>query len=518
MALLYRAIWEDRGGEDPLAQVAQARALFSAWALGVEGETLADGTHNVGEREIILRSVGSTDDGTEDIGFEGIVRDGHTGAGDLWTTNARVLSAQNSLHIAVENLLDSQDLGQRIKVGRPRVVSDLLRMSVKPMLGGSRVPIEQMAVEGGAIAALVDHLRDPSRSLPVIVFTEPRDVVGPQWLTRAEQTARRVEGVARVVTLDHSSVGRFRDALGDLAVWGGGVRTYAPAPLDGPADSWRHRFITPRETLALDRALIDRIVFAVTQMSTRRRLPPVFSAFDSGSGPAAREWDKELESLEFERDLLRDEHDSVTLALARLTGRHQRLVQALRERGDEALVWETHDAPADEIPDVVSDMTEAVLMAQEHLTDALVLPDSAPRDLADLDTAPEATAWANTAWRGLRALAAYARAKGAGATGSFWEWCAGGPEEGWPATTKKLAMRESETVANNEKYRRAREFAIDPRVDASGVQYMEAHLKVSEGGGDLAPRIYFHDGTGGSTGKVHVGFVGPHRLVPNTKS
>ena len=47
--------------------------------------------------------------------------------------------------------------------------------------------------------------------------------------------------------------------------------------------------------------------------------------------------------------------------------------------------------------------------------------------------------------------------------------------------------------------------------------FMEAHLKVAEGGGMLAPRIYFHDDTGhnSNTRMVHVGFFGPHDLVPN---
>lgn len=44
---------------------------------------------------------------------------------------------------------------------------------------------------------------------------------------------------------------------------------------------------------------------------------------------------------------------------------------------------------------------------------------------------------------------------------------------------------------------------------------MFAHLKVSEGGGQNIPRIYFHDDTKGVTGKVHIGFFGPHRFVPN---
>jgi len=116
----------------------------------------------------------------------------------------------------------------------------------------------------------------------------------------------------------------------------------------------------------------------------------------------------------------------------------------------------------------------------------------------------------------LRALAAYAQDRAGGwDNGGFWEWCASGPLLGWPATPKKLAMTEGETVQNNEKLRRARVFKVDPAADPAGEITMLAHLKVSEGGGPLAPRIYFHDDTGGATGKVHVGLIGPHSLVPN---
>jgi hypothetical protein len=44
---------------------------------------------------------------------------------------------------------------------------------------------------------------------------------------------------------------------------------------------------------------------------------------------------------------------------------------------------------------------------------------------------------------------------------------------------------------------------------------MLSHIKVAEGGGPLAPRIYFYDDTRGPTGIIHVGFFGPHRHMPN---
>ncbi|MGW9717893.1 hypothetical protein [Micrococcus aloeverae] len=76
-------------------------------------------------------------------------------------------------------------------------------------------------------------------------------------------------------------------------------------------------------------------------------------------------------------------------------------------------------------------------------------------------------------------------------------------------------MTESESVQNNDKLSRMRVFKVDSAVHPSGEVMMLAHLKISEGGGNLAPRVYFYDDTNGSTKKVHVGLVGPHYLVPN---
>ena len=125
----------------------------------------------------------------------------------------------------------------------------------------------------------------------------------------------------------------------------------------------------------------------------------------------------------------------------------------------------------------------------------------------------------DTSWRGLRALAAYAQDRVNGWNkGGFWEWCAEGGPLSWPATSKKLSMTESETVQNNPKLRETRIFKVAAELDPSGQILMLAHLKIAEVGGNLAPRIYFHDDTGGATSQVHVGFVGPHYLVPNKQA
>ena len=79
-------------------------------------------------------------------------------------------------------------------------------------------------------------------------------------------------------------------------------------------------------------------------------------------------------------------------------------------------------------------------------------------------------------------------------------------------------MTESETVRNAPKFNDRRLLPVAKEVHPSGRTYMYSHLKIAEGGKDLAPRVYFHDDTDGRTGKVHIGFIGPHYLMPNTRS
>ena len=79
-------------------------------------------------------------------------------------------------------------------------------------------------------------------------------------------------------------------------------------------------------------------------------------------------------------------------------------------------------------------------------------------------------------------------------------------------------MHESETVLNDPQLRAKRNFRVSLDVDPSGKAEMLAHLKIAEGGGPLAPRIYFLDDAGGKTGKIHVGFIGPHDRVPNAST
>lgn len=528
MSVLYRAVWSDRASSDLEAHLNELKALGAAWTQEsaeprplTEGHTELDislGRH----RRVDFREVS----GPGSIkGFEVVASDSKQGDAAVWTTAIRVVADDGAVHTLVENLMESDDLTQRVSVGRPKIVHELLSAAGKPVLGSSALLTEPLSVPATGISILSEILASAGRALPVIVCTEPGGPHDSSWQSWANRIAGRTEGVAVVVTLDHDAVTAFRHELGDLAVWGGGIRVYAPVSVTPDSDGWRHRYYLRTRIEEATQPTIDRIVYSVAQLSTRRRVPAVFAIFAEQAGLPAHALDgmipaselvSERDRWDFELELALDERSEVEKELARANGHLARLKEALLEQGLGDLVWGTQHEVGASVPDEVQDTSEAVLAAQTYLSKWLELPDSAPCELADIDTAPTAYAWGNNTWRGLRALAAYAEDHANGwSKGGFWEWCAEGPLLGWPATTKKLSMSESETVQNSDKLRRTRIFKVDSAVDPSGEMTMLAHLKISEGGGNLAPRIYFHDDTSGVTGKVHIGLVGPHYLVPN---
>lgn len=521
MSVLYRAVWTDDTGDVDLENL---RRCVAAWvqetaapAPLIEGQAQFDVSQGR-RRRVDYRLISPT-------AFELTASDQKPGDATVWTTVIRIVADSSAVHVLVENRMESDDFTLRVSVGRPKVVHELLQCSGKPVLGASALVTGPQAIPAAGIDILTELLAAPGRTLPVIVCTEPGGSHDGTWLSWADRIASRSEGVAVVVTLDNDAVTAFKEILGDLAVWGGGIRVYAPVPVTPDADGWRHRYYLRSRLEEANQATIDRIVYSVAQLSTRRRVPDVFAVFTEQTGLPADALDgmipgAELEAArkqwESERDLALADHSELEKELAKATGHLARLKEELIARGLGDVVWGTQHEVSAAIPDEVQDTSEAVLAAQTYLSQWLNIPDSAPRELDDIDTAPNAFAWGNTTWRGLRALAAYAEDRAGGwDKGGFWEWCAEGPLLGWPATTKKLSMSESETVQNSDKLRRTRIFEVDPAVDSSGEITMLAHLKISEGGGNLAPRVYFHDDTRGPTGKVHIGLVGPHYLVPN---
>ena len=381
-----------------------------------------------------------------------------------------------------------------------------------------------------ALAAVV---ADRERVVPVAVFTHADGDAVERTMRRAERTARHLAGVCSVHAVRPDCLDAFNRAVEErMRVWGGAARLYLPSDLPPT----RHRFLR-RDALEGDPGAAARIFgLVLSQSIASRRSPPFYEparrlprrarggSADDVLGLLETELEeREAELAERKAELATQQDLYIDLAADKEEADREieelrRRMKYLLRRPNEAP--EEHDAAAPAaFPAHVDDLSHAAAFCREHL-DRVALPEGACRDLDVLDRSPGSIAWGQTSLKGLFALDADAREKAQrGFDGNFWSWCRdSGNEHAWPATPKKLAMSESETVMCNDQMRSCRVLPVDPSVDPSGSILMQAHLKVAEGGGDLAPRIYFHDDTGGPTGKVHIGFFGPHRHMPNTRT
>lgn len=214
-----------------------------------------------------------------------------------------------------------------------------------------------------------------------------------------------------------------------------------------------------------------------------------------------------IKELEHSLSAIQEENHS-------LRAKSESYAAALVERGP------APDDLTDDIAEAEAQFTIAgvIEMARDRC-DRVVLPPPALKDIDILDADEKSSDWARELWKAFRALNAYAE-ESVFFQGGFWEWCehSNSDHNLWPATPKKLAMKESDTVMNSGPLRRTRRFLVDSAIDPSGYLHMQAHLKIAEGGGQHIPRLYFHDDTKGKTGAIHIGFLGPHRLVPNSQS
>lgn len=140
------------------------------------------------------------------------------------------------------------------------------------------------------------------------------------------------------------------------------------------------------------------------------------------------------------------------------------------------------------------------------------IPETAPQRLHELDSASERDAWLRETWRALGALHEYATSEHEFA-GNFLRWSRdSGSRHVWHID--RISLQESPTTMAM--HGKSRQFEIDPRIAPDGRITMQAHLKIAHHGGGHIPRIFFHDDTAGdnATGLIHIGFIGPHHLVP----
>lgn len=529
MTLVFRAIWQD--ARESL--ITAAEEAFNRW---LTAQAIDIDPPDEGRVVVDHGSTTATSDQVE-IRVRRALRDG-IDAVQLELTTASEDHARTSLTRLTAIEIDDSDGWLWIDVERearpgtgwpllsaPTLIHDLLDNGVDARVDQVRITSTPQRIAPAGLAGLI---RNPFRSIPLVVFSE-----GPAGFTaslaRAEETARRLAGAVQTVLLAKTDADAFDEHIGgELGVTGGDARLYLANTGESGLDPDRHRLIRdaqmsvgPTQTVRLVSSILGATITArrppATYDAVRRELRLGRSRSDAELLAVA---ESEIERLTAERNQLKSDREyleetlldtqadleSAVIETARLQNQLQ--VMATARNG---VATETTSDLAREAHSV----GEAISAARDLLS-RVVIPEGVEHDIDDLDSNVSSTSWGELVWRGLRALHRYACADH---DGDFRHWCAtSGDIWAWPATGKKLALRESETVESNRRYADQRRFPVDVDVDQSGTITMWSHLKISEGGGPMAPRIYFHDDTRGTTGKVHVGFIGPHKYTENTRT
>lgn len=525
MSLIYRAIWQDH------AEGIHDRALkaFDWWI----------GLRNPGDRSY-------TPDREEDVG--GATTLIQRGAGDagsiqrcavhvdgngvrLTTTLITTTTRSGIGSVWVDQERVSRDAFAPFQVHAPELSTRLIAKGRDPRRGPVPLDVKPRAMKPGEVPGLVSLLCEPRRDLPMVVYAATPDLDPRDVLTAGIHAARVLAGSAAVYLISAAARSRLLELLGeDLAVAPGAVRVYLPGVKHDEPDPSRHRSLESERVRRDPEAIPHTIIQLLAPAIAARRAPHEYahlrdllrtihpgddetqtlrSHLDDLS-TRVREGQARIDDLEMQlataENRILDLVDELGDAQAQVNEHAERLVQILLSTTTPPPEATEHYAAT------IRCCSDAARLARRHLP-GVVLPDAACRDLDELDRALEARSWGQTAWRAFLALHAFALDRSF--KPGFWEWCVAARSPlVWPASPKKLAMRESESVMEIEDLREKRRFPVDDDVAAEGTMIMQAHIKVAEGGGPQIPRIYFHDDRHGATGKVHVGFFGPHRHVP----
>lgn len=425
----------------------------------------------------------------------------------------------------------------------PGLVADYLR-SLACSIGSAELSAGPRRIDRSGAEQLAHFLLDPDRRIPVVVVSGRSDDSPSIARQRAEEIEERLRGVADVVALQPGASTQISRVLYDqlgpgFDVFNGAIRTYLPGLAAG-SSKWAHRLISPASLMRRPPKQVGEIVAQSLQRAAcAQPLPeswtPVLrdtllgrvgspvgksdehaEAFELASDELAktekalRDIREELFSERSAREDAQRQIEDVRVTAAeteeeaeKLRARVEWLETQLAEAGRPA--WGSPEQPEiDLAPETCGELPERVDRELSHVSFPSKL--WAPADDLDLHIS---TAWAKRAWRAFVAFNAYAQAKQSGQfEGNFLKYCADGNPRACPATW--VALRESETTDNNPRYRNLRTFAVDPDSTSAGDEiYMPAHIKI-EPGGNPAPRIHFHDDTGGTTGKIHIGYFGVH--------
>ena len=515
MALLYRAVWSDSVSDAP----GVASEAFQEWI-----------DHKSRRRGLVIEPPGS-DGRSEGESGDSVVtwieREPEGGGAkrfrlveqrdrETYTTTLTVTAnAEGESWWWLDLERDSDDPFQEFSTVAPHLATMLLDASKSrggdPRLGEIRLTPRPVGLEPIPLKAIISR---PDRLVPIVVFSHDPHLPAAVTAERAKHAATVMAGTALVVILADAHVDSFRDEIGkDLAVWAGAVRIYLPAPDRDGLSPRRHRYIEHWRLAGKPRDAAIRIAAEVASAVASRRPPSKLAGLDWGQASEA-EWIAALEAdnakLVGIEQVAADRADEIKVLSSELKALRRNFAQLIR--GDSSDDEETY-RPGELIPDDIPTVSGVVEAAGSLRY--VEIPEGAARSLDELDAHTLGDEWARLTRLALLSLDSYAENCGnPGDHRRFDWWCDANASKFayvWPSTR----FAEGETGLTKRNFGKTRDFPVSTEVEPTGIARMYVHLQIANEW-PLSPRLYFHDDTRGSTGKIHIGFVGPHRLVPNS--
>lgn len=555
MSLIYRAVWNDVG-------VVATQHLLDQFVLWCRGKGFE--SHQIPQRGRIDDADNNRwiDIRRAEVEFGAAVRCTLQESDNerIWTTTATALSTPKTQTFWIDLELHNPD-DRPVETSAPRLVRELIANGVNPIRSGVSLSNRPQIIGPGDAHKVFDALSSESSTLPVIIFSADSRSHPEITIERAEKAAGALCGIAQVFALSPAAGLAFEKLVpAGFHTYGGAVRVYLPkVNFADPTDSTRHRWFGlpiiskhPRRAASLLARHILRLeqhpdapdewesMSSLLRRPTEEEIEARKASIVAKIAPVSadeiiqeRAKSAELTELlavaEIENEQLRQDMHSwkstnyqLEFRLLEIEDDNAQLRTEIRNLNIAIRAATSPQASEDTEPDIVdpnyldepSDFETVLELAREHLR-FVSIPDGVLRDVEVLEATAKGAIWASDTWKGLLALHNYASDNRRGIdTGGFYVWC----QRGYGWSVDKLTMKESESVAQDRTLGDKRIFPVDPAISSTGAMEMEAHLKIQKGGGNNIPRLYFHDDSRGSTGKIHVGFIGPHYLVPNTKS
>jgi len=515
MAHVYRAVWTD----DLLNVELAAVESFGAWLRGRNTPIpITEGrVETIGDRSVSM--VRHTAGGSSGVQIQ-LMEDLGDARGH-WVTTLNCMSVKNKRVVWVDVQAHADGVWQRA-IRAPRIVREMLLAGGEPRSGVDILEVQPREIDDDVVLGrLVESLLREERTIPYVVIAGGEGHDRNSAMQRATLASEILAGVAKVALVDAPYLEGFNDLVPrGLALESMGARLCMPGSGQDPENVKLTAFFADDDVADDQMNLGLQVAARIGISSLWPTVPESWSRFKKHLDERRRVVQRDQRPHKIrtqmadtdldDADLLRQQIEDLQVQLfdaTYLAEEEQKTATKYRDLLVTRLLGES-ETPAFTRPTLAGTIEEV-----RRLSNWIVIPKSAPREIESLDTYVSSGAWANDLARLCASMERYATHKAGGKfRGNYRNWCT----EYGDYSDDKIALNESISTKQDGKLVAMRTFEIDPAVHPSGRILMLNHAKIQAKGSSIIPRVFFHDDTHGPTRKMHIGFIGPHHLVPTS--